>query len=82
MATIEIGYNRRTWVTFAVKNATPEEIATLEGDDDQTFTLLRKMETEGRLEIVTETYDDNPDRLSEHGEPGLIEVNPDEEALA
>jgi hypothetical protein len=75
MATIEVAYNTREYVTFQIKDATPEEVEILrdaeQGDyQSKAFTLLTEMAEAGRL------FDDEvaPEIFSEHVDPNIISV--------
>lgn len=62
-ARICIGYDCRSWVTFTVKDATTEELETIEQlreDNGELVAALEKLETDGRLEYVSEDHDDYP----------------------
>jgi hypothetical protein len=79
MASVEIGYNRRCYVTFEIKDVTPEEFAQIEQAvqndyDEETFTLLRKMEAEGRLTQISEEHEDGPEVFAQHVEPNVIDI--------
>lgn len=77
MATITVGYNKRCWATFEVKDPTPEEIAILEergSDSDEVTDLLRHLEAEERLIFQSEDQDDNPTYFQEWDEPSVIMV--------
>lgn len=70
---IEIGYNRRHWVTFAIKNPTPEELETLNGEDEeQALELCRELDKADRLDLVSDSEEDVPEYFAEHSEPAII----------
>lgn len=80
MTSFEIGYNRRHWVTFDIKDATPEEIALLRQHEqsdysEEVFTMLSKMSEDGRLsDPYDESSEDMPQYFDEHQEPNIISV--------
>ena len=79
MATVEIGYDRRCYVTFEIKDATPEEIAQIEQAvqndyDEETFALLRKMDAEGRLTQLSEDHEDGPEVFVQYVHPNIIDI--------
>lgn len=72
---VEIGYNKRCWAVFTVKDATAEETAILsrEGDTDEVTDLLRHLDAEERLIFISEKQDDNPTYVQEWDEPHIVE---------
>lgn len=74
---IRIGYNKRCWAIFTVKDATDEEILSLDvndRDDPAALDLLRHLDAEERLIFEGEEQDDNPTYVQEWDEPALIEL--------
>lgn len=63
--TITIGYDRRCWATFTVKDATPEELEVLGDDSTEALELARELDRAGRLEHQSEDKDDAPDYFGE-----------------
>ncbi|QUE25389.1 hypothetical protein SEA_FIZZLES_95 [Microbacterium phage Fizzles] len=60
-ARVEVGYDVRHWATFEIKDPTPEEIETIDNDDEESIELLRNMERDGRLTFIEDHKEDNPD---------------------
>lgn len=59
---IVVGYDRRCWARFTVKDATPEEIAMLEMEDStEALVMAAQMDREGRLDYQYENQDDSPE---------------------
>lgn len=76
---VETGYDKRCWVTWQVKDATPEEIEILDGNEDDALELVRQLDAADRLEYVSENQDDNPDYFSEYASPGVIGTREEED---
>jgi hypothetical protein len=82
MATVEIGHNVRRYVTFEIKDATPDEILRLKEAEQndwqpEVYALLSAMDEAGRLTEVEEYHEDGPEVFSEHAEPNIISVEDD-----
>jgi hypothetical protein len=77
MTTVQLGHNLRAWSTFTVKDPTPEEIATLQEEDDESVALLKKLDADGRLHLESVDYEENPELFAEHADPSI--TNFDEE---
>jgi hypothetical protein len=78
MVTLVIGHDVRTWTHYEVKDATPEEIEILSGEDDAALELARKLDAEERLVEVDEHSDDAHDPLGEFSHPAVVDVQEEE----
>lgn len=78
-ATVEIGYDVRHWVTFEIKDATPEELEILENDDEASIELAAAMWKAKRLKEVDEHEEDGADYFDTETS-GIIEVIADADA--
>jgi hypothetical protein len=78
--TITIGADVRHWITYKIKDVTPEELEILErGDDDpDALDLLREMEDADRLVYVWERSDDYANHFSAESGPSIIAVDHEE----
>jgi hypothetical protein len=72
--TIQVGYNLRSWVSYEVKDATPEEIEILRGDDDAALALGMELDEAGRLIEQSTDHDDNPEIFTEAVDASIIDV--------
>ncbi|QIQ63675.1 hypothetical protein SEA_NIKE_95 [Microbacterium phage Nike] len=75
-ATVEIGYDVRHWVTFEIKDATPEEIEILENDDEESIELAAAMWKARRLTEVDEHEEDGANYFNTESS-SIIEVTAD-----
>jgi hypothetical protein len=83
VVTVQIGHNVRRYVTFEIKDATPDEILLLRDAEQndwqpEVYALLSSMDEAGRLTEVEEDYEDGPEVFSEHAEPNIIGVEDDQ----
>lgn len=82
--TITIGADVRHWITYEVKDATPEEIAILErgwwNEDSEAIPLLREMRDAGRLERFGEDSDSYADHFSAESNSAITAVEHEEES--
>lgn len=73
--TVQVGYNHRTWVSFEIKDATPEEITTLaRGDEEEAIALAAQMDEAGRLTRVEEERDECPEIFTSAVECSILDV--------
>lgn len=76
MATrFKIGADIRSWTEFELKDATPEEIAVLELENDDSTALVKALydsDSPRLIELDTE-YDDNPDLMADYASPAILD---------
>lgn len=74
--TVTIGADVRHWITFEVKDVTPEEVSILErGDEDpEALDLLNEMRDANRLWWLEEQSDDDANYFSTASQPSIITV--------
>jgi len=80
MAEIEVGYDRRNYVRFEIKDATEEELRLLRlhehGDYvHEAMNLLTNMEEAGRLTVIAESADGNPAYFDRAVDPNIVDVS-------
>lgn len=76
----KLGADIRSWTEFEVKDATPEEIEILSGDDDAAVALAAALDAADRLIDHGIDYDDNPDLFAEYATPAIIDFEVTDEA--
>lgn len=72
--TIQVGYNLRSWVSYEVKDATPEEVEILLRDDEAAIALGAELDEAGRLIEQSTDHDDNPEIWSSAVDASIIDV--------
>lgn len=80
MAEIEVGYDRRTYVRFSIKDATEEELRLLRSHEQSDYVheamnLLSNMEESGRLTVIAESADSTPEYFTRAVDPNITDVS-------
>lgn len=86
MTTVKIGYDRRCWATFELKDASPLELAALrrafetgsDADTDVAKEILSKMQSDERLAFTCEDQDPSPDYFADYAEPLVVDLECEE----
>lgn len=79
MTTVEIGYERRHWVSLTIKDATPKEVALLRQHEQgdyvpEVFEMLNAMDAAGRLSYSDDSSEDMPQYFAQESSPNIIGV--------
>jgi hypothetical protein len=74
LTTIVIGYDTRTWTTFDVKDATPEEVEILAEQSEESVKLAQKLEADGRLAEINTQEEAGVDKFESHRDPQVVEA--------
>jgi hypothetical protein len=72
--TMQVGYNLRAWLSVEIADATDEEIDILLADTDDSIFLAAELDEAGRLTIVGEEHDDNPEIYSPVVDASILDV--------
>jgi hypothetical protein len=76
VTSIVVGTNVRTWITYDVADATPEEVAVLSNlDSPEALALAIDLDNAGRLTEINCQYEDNPSVWTEEDQPAVIEID-------
>lgn len=86
MTTVKVGYDRRCWATFEVKDATADELATLQrafetgtdADTDAARVVLTTLRSTDRLTLMREDMDPFPDYFAGYTDPSVVDFEQEE----